>query len=138
MSRARRAIESFLDTLRLAPAARRHFVRRLESSERMPIERLDAVASAHGLSVGALIVHDEADRVVPHSDGQEVARALSARLHTTAGLGHRRILSAAPVLAAIVDFLGAGRASGDGLSAVPAGGAASSLRALGSAHTRCC
>jgi pimeloyl-ACP methyl ester carboxylesterase len=137
MSKARRAIEGFLNKLRLGPAARRRFVHRLESSERMPIDLLDAVASARGVSLAAMIVHDQADRVVPYSDGEEVAHALSARLHTTVGLGHRRILSAAPVLAAIVEFLLAGAAK-KRFSEALAAGAASSLPAPDSERNRHC
>jgi len=54
-----------------------------------------------------LVVHDAGDRHVPWSDGEAVAAAAPrGRLKTTAGLGHRRILDDAQVIADAPAFLG--------------------------------
>jgi len=53
-----------------------------------------------------LIIHDRGDREVPWEDGAAIAGAWpSARLLTTEGLGHRRIMHDAGVIAEAVAFL---------------------------------
>jgi pimeloyl-ACP methyl ester carboxylesterase len=54
----------------------------------------------------ALVVHDRDDREVAYGSGLALARAWSgARLVTTSGLGHRRVLRAAEVVQDTVDFI---------------------------------
>lgn len=61
--------------------------------------RFSACACAPRLSVPALIVHDLDDVEVPYAEGQSLAQAWpGARLVTTNGLGHRRILRDARVI----------------------------------------
>jgi len=61
------------------------------------------------LKTAALVVHDRADGVVPWSQGAALARAWpGARLLSTEGLGHGRILENETVLRAAADFI-AGR-----------------------------
>lgn len=53
-----------------------------------------------------LVIHDRLDREVAWSEGQDIAsRWPGAALHTTAGLGHRRILSDAEVIRQVVAFV---------------------------------
>ncbi|HEX4911552.1 MAG TPA: alpha/beta hydrolase [Permianibacter sp.] len=67
---------------------------------------LDAVKMAPALPSQALIIHDLQDRDVPHSRGAELAAAWpQARLQTTNGLGHRRILKDRDVIADATAFL---------------------------------
>jgi pimeloyl-ACP methyl ester carboxylesterase len=57
------------------------------------------------LNVPALIVHDLDDAEVPYREGQLLAHSWSgARLVTTAGLGHRRILRDARVIEEAVEL----------------------------------
>jgi hypothetical protein len=50
-------------------------------------------------------VHDEDDRVVPWSDGASIASsARDARLVTTRGLGHGRVLEASSVVDEVTTF----------------------------------
>lgn len=61
--------------------------------------RFSAVDCAPGLNVPALIVHDRDDAEVSYEEGQRLANAWpGARLVTTTGLGHRRILRDARVI----------------------------------------
>jgi pimeloyl-ACP methyl ester carboxylesterase len=63
------------------------------------------------LSTPALVVHDRGDRMVPWTQGAALARAWpGARLLSTEGLGHSRILDAELTLRATADFL-AGRSA---------------------------
>ena len=52
-----------------------------------------------------LVVHDQDDTDVPWQDGKTYAEAWpGARMMTTNGLGHRRILREPSVLSAVADF----------------------------------
>jgi hypothetical protein len=51
-------------------------------------------------------VHDRDDAEVPFSDAEEIVRSWpGARLHATAGLGHRRILSDPGVTTSLGRFM---------------------------------
>lgn len=59
----------------------------------------------------ALVVHDRDDADVPYADAMRIARAgTHVKLHSTRGLGHRRILKDAEAHAAIVAFVADGQA----------------------------
>jgi pimeloyl-ACP methyl ester carboxylesterase len=71
------------------------------------------------LKTPALVIHDRGDAIVPWKQGAALARAWpGARLLSTEGLGHGRILEADAVLRAAVDFIGG--KSGVANPAVPA------------------
>lgn len=73
----------------------------------LPPERVRLRSLASRLSAPLLLIHDRGDRDVPWSDGAAIASAWpSAVLHTTEGLGHRRILRDAAVIEEAVAFLG--------------------------------
>ena len=60
---------------------------------------------ARSLTLPALIVHDIEDVEVPWREGQSLAHAWpGARLHTTSGLGHRRILRDPGIVREAVEF----------------------------------
>jgi pimeloyl-ACP methyl ester carboxylesterase len=66
----------------------------------------DVRLNATRLTAPALVVHDDADDQVPWEHGAAIARAWpGAVLHTTAGLGHRRILKDPDVIRRAVVFL---------------------------------
>jgi len=80
---------------------------------------LDMAKLAPRLSASALVIHDRGDRLVPWQKGASFARDWpGARLFTTRGLGHRRILDDERVTALAADFI-TGR-SIVGAAAVPA------------------
>jgi pimeloyl-ACP methyl ester carboxylesterase len=57
-----------------------------------------------------LVIHDQDDRETPWEDGQAIAdRWPNATLHTTHGLGHRRILRDPDVTARVAAFVAGGR-----------------------------
>ncbi|MGQ3051378.1 MAG: alpha/beta hydrolase [Roseateles sp.] len=64
----------------------------------------------HGLRHPGLIVHDPEDRTVPFAASQALHAAWDGSLlDTAAGLGHRRLLADADVIARSVAFVAAGR-----------------------------
>jgi pimeloyl-ACP methyl ester carboxylesterase len=70
---------------------------------------LDMAKLAPRLSASALVIHDRGDRLVPWQKGASFARDWpGARLFTTRGLGHRRVLNDERVTALAAEFI-AGR-----------------------------
>jgi pimeloyl-ACP methyl ester carboxylesterase len=67
---------------------------------------LEVSRLAPRLHTPALVIHDRNDRVVPWSQGATLARAWpGARLLSTDGLGHGRILESDVTLSAAADFI---------------------------------
>jgi pimeloyl-ACP methyl ester carboxylesterase len=67
---------------------------------------LDVARLAARISAPALVIHDREDRMVPWTQGAHLARLWpSARLMSTDGLGHGRILADAEVTHAAADFI---------------------------------
>ena len=74
-------------------------------------ESLDVRRLAARMQARALVVHDRDDRIVPWTQGAQVASHWpGARLLSTDGLGHRRILDEELVTRAAADFI-SGRSS---------------------------
>jgi pimeloyl-ACP methyl ester carboxylesterase len=74
-------------------------------------EDLEVARLAPRLGAQALVIHDRDDRMMPWTHGATVARLWpGARLLSTDGLGHRRILADESVTRAAADFI-AGRSS---------------------------
>jgi len=72
-------------------------------------EELELARVAPRLAAKALVIHDRDDRMIPWKQGNAVAQHWpGARLLTTQGLGHGRILQDPAVTAAAADFI-AGR-----------------------------
>jgi hypothetical protein len=70
---------------------------------------LDVTRHASARTQPLLVVHDLEDDEVPHADGAAIASAWpGARLLSTRGLGHRRILRDPEVVAATVGFVAEG------------------------------
>ncbi|MFF5970917.1 alpha/beta fold hydrolase [Streptomyces sp. NPDC012769] len=104
-------------------AMRRHVERRLVPDEPEIWRRLDADWRPGDLGAPVLLIHDEADEMVPLAHAHFLARAHGerARLVVTRGLGHRRILKDPQVVARAVEFMTTERAvgAGDTVSAEP-------------------
>jgi pimeloyl-ACP methyl ester carboxylesterase len=67
---------------------------------------LDVPRLASRLSVPLLVIHDREDAEIAYADGQAIAAAApDARLVTTAGLGHRRLLRDPRVVKEAVSFV---------------------------------
>lgn len=122
----------------IAPAAdpldaARRFARFVGLADHLSSHLFDAYESGHPLRVStlqahlkvpaigrpALIVHDLGDREVPWSEGERYARHWpDARMVTTTGLGHHRIVDDAGVIDASIRFL-RGNAVGDRIVSSP-------------------
>ena len=82
-------------------------IRRVEQRLGFCWDTIPVSTHVPGFSTRALIFHDPADGEVPLRDAEQLASAWpNAKLQLTPGLGHRRLLHDAKVIARIVDFLG--------------------------------
>ena len=87
-------LDLFVRSLRIPPVVVKRLYRRIERvfGDRV-WDEISADKNVVGLSVPALIIHDENDTDVAYQRGEALARAWpGASLHRTRGLGHRRIL----------------------------------------------
>lgn len=104
-------VEPFARTLGLAPEVVGRLRARSERRLGLGWAELNLPAFAGSLDVPALILHDTEDTEVPLADGVAIAAAWpGARLVTTTGLGHYRLLRDPAVAARAVEFLAEGAA----------------------------
>ena len=101
-------VDAFCAALELSPSVGERMVRRIERRVGVPRAELDLAAAGRGAALPLLVVHDVRDQEIPHAEGAAVAAAWpGARLLTTDGLGHRRILRDGRVAGAAAAFLAA-------------------------------
>lgn len=98
----------FCEALELPSELRERTRARLEARFGVRLEHFDVPRLAAGLATPLLVVHDRGDAEVAWDDGAAIAEGWpGARLVTTTGLGHRRILRAPEVLRQATDFVSA-------------------------------
>lgn len=99
-------LNRFARFINLGKQSKRLFIRNMETTVGLDVDRLDLTALAPSISQAVLLVHDDMDREVPVSE----ARVLSAtfprsRLLETSGYGHNRLLKNPEVTAEILEFI---------------------------------
>jgi pimeloyl-ACP methyl ester carboxylesterase len=99
--------DRFQRALGFGSRTRRAFDRHLDAFVGIPMAEFDATfQAAHVDPVPTLVVHDRSDRQTPYADAVRLVGSLpDARLVTTDGLGHRRILKDGAVVRQVVEFL---------------------------------
>lgn len=113
------AAERFSRFVWLAAHLSRRMFARFERALRVDAEDLQAHRIAPAVARPALVVHDLEDREVPWAEGERYARLCpQARLLTTRGLGHHRIVDDTGVIEAAMRFL-RGEAVGDRVVSTP-------------------
>lgn len=87
-------MHQLLSVLGAGPRTLRPMSRLAETIARRPLADYDVTTLPRHASVPTtLVIHDDHDKEVPAADGARIVEAWpEARLHRTAGLGHRRIL----------------------------------------------
>jgi pimeloyl-ACP methyl ester carboxylesterase len=99
-------LDDFARMIRLPQRAVPYLVRALERRVRAPMASFAIEAFASQVTIPILIVHDTEDAEVPYANGTRLTQLLpTARLLTTSGEGHRRVLFAPEVVSAVVDFI---------------------------------
>ncbi|MGH8172515.1 MAG: alpha/beta hydrolase [Rhodanobacteraceae bacterium] len=100
------AADRFADFVGIAAHLRERMHRALEERASVRLQDFDAHRNVREINRPALIVHDLNDREVPWDEGERYARYWpGARMLSTAGLGHNRILADTAVIGAVLDFL---------------------------------
>ena len=103
-------IQRFARYLHIPEAVRAQMQRAIEFDEGVRMAEMRATTVAPLIGTPALLVHDQLDREVSADCALEyAAHWRGARLMSTRGLGHVRILRDAGVIAEIIRFIGAGR-----------------------------
>jgi pimeloyl-ACP methyl ester carboxylesterase len=99
--------DQFQRALGFGARTRRAFDRHLDAFVGIPMAEFDATFQAtHVEPVPTLVVHDRGDRQTPWADAARLVGSLpDARLVTTEGLGHRRILTDPRVVREVTAFL---------------------------------
>jgi len=106
MVEARPFIDLFQHTLGFGARARRAFDRDVADTVGVPLPDFDArVQAGHVAPHPTLVIADRDDRQAPYDAVVGFAEAVGARLVTTQGLGHRRILREPTVVSEVVDFV---------------------------------
>ncbi|MBX3261464.1 MAG: alpha/beta fold hydrolase [Labilithrix sp.] len=99
---------TFARTLGLDESLEAAMIARVEARYGLRFEDLDVRADAARLRAPLLVVHDRDDPVVAFEGGRLIARAAPrGELVAVTGLGHRAILRAPNVIAAVTEFAGA-------------------------------
>ena len=105
-SNAERIWNGYADALGLSPAVAAEARRILEARIGVDFGALGAAHVGPRIATPVLVVHDLDDAEVPWEAGDEIARTLpGARLASTHGLGHRRVLRDPAVVERAVSFL---------------------------------
>lgn len=96
----------FSDLLGLSPAVRQRMVSLLEKRFGLRWDEVRYATLTPVEDTDLLVIQDRDDKESPFSNGLAVATAWpGSRLHTTSGLGHRRILRHREVIEQVVRFL---------------------------------
>jgi len=107
MVEAASLFDAFQRALGFGARTRRAFDRAVDEFVGVPVDQFDArLQASYAGSVPTLVVHDTGDPQTPYADAVSLVETLpAARLVTTTGLGHRRILRDAGVVGTVVSFL---------------------------------
>lgn len=96
----------FANVFALSERTRAGMQQRIETTEAIVMPDLEPAAVGPAIRIPTLVVHDRGDRVNAFADGVAYSELIpGARLLATDGLGHRRVLADAQVIAAICQHL---------------------------------
>ena len=100
-------VEKFIHTLNIPAKAGLNLMHRIETQFGKTIwHDISMKNTVKGLSLPALVIHDEHDTDVPWQEGELVAQSWNnADFIKTTGLGHRRILRDTAVIDSTINFI---------------------------------
>lgn len=109
LARLPRFLDEFGAALGFGPRTRRHLDARARRRVGLRVPEFDIERLADDpSSLPLLVVHDRRDRETPFADAADLAGSWpGARLLSTTGLGHRRVLTDPDVVRAVTDFVAA-------------------------------
>jgi pimeloyl-ACP methyl ester carboxylesterase len=103
-----RQLDTFADALKLGRRTRLRMAARIHDQVGFTVEEFELVQmAAYAQEARLLVAHDTSDRYTPYSDSVSLVDQWpgDARLLTTDGLGHNRLLRDSRVIAAVIDFV---------------------------------
>lgn len=102
-----RVVQFFSKSLGLSKKSEEHFEKLITKFAGIHPKELNIGKIGSGLHLPIMVVHDEGDTAVNYLSATAIASTWpGARLLTTQGLGHRRILKDPKVLGEVADFIG--------------------------------
>ena len=96
---------AFIQAMQLPEIILEIFHQKLKSIAKRSIDSMSTANFLRAFQGQILVIHDHKDRVVPYSEAKTVADLSAARLFSTTGHGHGRILHADEVVEEIANFL---------------------------------
>jgi fermentation-respiration switch protein FrsA (DUF1100 family) len=100
-----RLVRDFGQSLAFTPRLQRALADQVTRAARRPVESITTGDLLRVAGRPALIIQDDDDEVVPATDGPLIAGACGGTLHTTRGLGHRRIVIMPTVVRTSIRYL---------------------------------
>ncbi len=118
MSRFSTQFSGFAQMLGLGPRIRQRVELTTEKRVGIPVAKFDLQPLAEETGpISTLIVHDRTDRQTSYDESVDLAGSLpSARLITTHGLGHQRLLRDESVVESVVGFIAAADPTADAVA----------------------
>ncbi len=101
-------LDRFADFLKLGSKSRKLFLRGMEKTVGLKVERLDLLALAPGIKTSVLMIHDAEDREIPVAEARSLSEHFrDSLLLETRSLGHSRILQNPEVIDNIIGYISA-------------------------------
>ena len=102
-----RVVNFYCDQIGLRPGTRKLFFKEVTKRVGMTPESLQVSNLAQKIGANLMVVHDRGDKAVRFEASENIHRAVAgSKFLITEGLGHRRILKDAAVIAQVAEFIG--------------------------------
>jgi pimeloyl-ACP methyl ester carboxylesterase len=99
-------LNRFARFVNLGEKSKQLFIRSMEATVGLDVDRLDLVTLAPSIRQPTLLVHDGMDQEVPASESKALSEVFPrSRLFETSGYGHSRLLQNPAVIGEIVEFI---------------------------------
>ncbi|MHA7925524.1 MAG: alpha/beta fold hydrolase [Marinobacter sp.] len=98
-------LSRFARFVKLGARSKRLFIRDMEETVGLSVDRLDLITLAPSIKAPVLLIHDELDSEVPSAESRELHEVFPrSRLTHTTGYGHSRLLQNPEVVREIIEF----------------------------------
>ncbi|MCC1496100.1 alpha/beta fold hydrolase [Alcanivorax sp. 1008] len=99
-------LNRFARFLNLGKRSKNHFIRAMEKTVGMPVEKLNLALIAEAEKIPVLLIHDKNDQEIPASESESLLLAFeNSQIFRTIGWGHSRLLQNPAVTQKIMQFL---------------------------------
>lgn len=99
-------LNRFARFLNLGKRSNNHFIKTMEETVGIPVEKLDLVLIAEAEKIPVLLIHDKNDKEIPASESECLLLAFeNSQIFRTVGWGHSRLLQSPAVTQKIMQFL---------------------------------